>query len=128
MIKIKAKLSRLMMTMAMAAVVTPLSADPILCGGTNYNQGINALMGMTSFVTTMMTCTMSITTAVAGIVSLIGALNIYIKMNTGQEGITKSIVMLVGGVLFMIAATITMPAFFGFSYASGYVPGLAWWR
>ena len=38
----------------------------------------------------------------------------YIKMNTGEEGIAKSIVSLLGACLFIIGASIVFPAFFGY--------------
>ena len=44
--------------------------------------------------------------AIASIVAIIGALQIYIQMNTGEGDVTKSIMMLVGACLFMIGATI----------------------
>ncbi|NMX18453.1 DUF4134 domain-containing protein [Bacteroides vulgatus] len=53
--------------------------------------------------------------AIASIVAIIGALQIYIKMNTGEGDVTKSIMMLVGACLFMIGATIIFPAFFGYN-------------
>ena len=52
--------------------------------------------------------------AVAGIVVIVSALQIYIKMNTGEEGVKKNIMMLGGACLFLIGATIVFPAFFGY--------------
>ena len=51
----------------------------------------------------------------AAIVAIIGALQIYFKMTTGEGDITKSIMMLVGACLFMIGAFILFPAFFGYN-------------
>ena len=53
--------------------------------------------------------------AVAAIFAIIGALQIYIKMNTGEGDVTKSIMMLIGACLFMIGATVLFPAFFGYN-------------
>ena len=53
--------------------------------------------------------------AISAIVAIIGALQIYIKMNTGEGDVTKSIMMLIGACLFMIGATILFPAFFGYN-------------
>lgn len=52
--------------------------------------------------------------AVATILAIVSALQIYIKMNTGEDGITKSIVALFGACLFIIGASIVFPAFFGY--------------
>jgi hypothetical protein len=35
-------------------------------------------------------------------------------MNTGEEGVTKDIITVVGACLFMIGASIVFPAFFGY--------------
>lgn len=118
-------INKVILTALFFLAVIPMDAEHKAVGGVDYSQGVNALMSMTSFVTTMMTLTMGLTFAIAGSASVIGALNIYIKMNTGQEGIAKSIMMLVGAVIFMVAATITMPAFFGFQY-SGVSTGDGW--
>lgn len=52
--------------------------------------------------------------AVTSVFAVIAALQIYIKMNTGEEGIAKSIVSLLGACLFIIGASIVFPAFFGY--------------
>ena len=45
---------------------------------------------------------------------IVSVCQIYIKMNTGEDGITKHILTLVGACLFIIGATIVFPAFFGY--------------
>ena len=52
--------------------------------------------------------------AFASVFAVVSALQIYIKMNTGEDGITKSITTLVGACLFIIGASIVFPAFFGY--------------
>ena len=52
--------------------------------------------------------------AVASVFVVVAALQIYIKMNTGEDGVVKSIVSLVGACLFIIGASIVFPAFFGY--------------
>jgi hypothetical protein len=52
--------------------------------------------------------------AIAGIVAVIASLQIYIKMNVGEDGIKKEILMVVGAILFIISASIVMPALFGY--------------
>ena len=58
--------------------------------------------------------TMDVLYAGAAIVVVISALQIYIRMNTGEGEVTKSIMMLIGGCLFMILAPIVMEGIFGF--------------
>ena len=83
-------------------------------GSVDYSQGADGLADATAFVGTMMIYTIDILYAVAAIVVIISALQIYIKMNNQEGDITKSIMMLLGGILFMIGAMIVMPAFFGY--------------
>jgi len=51
---------------------------------------------------------------VAGVVSVIASLQIYFKINAGEEGWKKEILMVVGAILFIIGATVVFPAFFGY--------------
>ena len=50
----------------------------------------------------------------AGICVIVSGFQIYVKMNTGEDGITKSVVTLVGACLFLIGAFLVFPAFFGY--------------
>lgn len=83
-------------------------------GGVNYSWGADALASMHDYVVTMMLYVQYIIYAVAGGFAVIAAFQIYIKMNTGEDGITKHILTLVGACLFIIGATIVFPAFFGY--------------
>ncbi len=85
------------------------------CGSVDYSQGADALARMNDYVITMLLYVVYLLYAGAAILSIISALQIYIKMNLGEDGIKKAIVMLLGAILFMIGATIVMPAFFGYS-------------
>lgn len=84
------------------------------CGGVDYSRGADALAQMHDYVVTMMLYVLYLTYAIAAIMVVISALQIYIKMNTGEDGITKSIMMLIGACLFMIGASIVFPSFFGY--------------
>ena len=68
----------------------------------------------TGNVVTMMLYVLYICYAVASVFVVVAALQIYIKMNTGEDGVVKSIVSLVGACLFIIGASIVFPAFFGY--------------
>ena len=84
------------------------------CGSVDYSWGADGLAEATAFVGTMMIYIVEILYAIAGIVVIVAALQIYIKMNTGEDGVTKSILTLIGACLFMIGASILFPAFFGY--------------
>lgn len=83
-------------------------------GGVNYSWGADALATMHDFVVTMMLYVLYICYAIASVLVVVAALQIYIKMNTGEDGVVKSIVSLIGACLFIIGASIVFPAFFGY--------------
>lgn len=93
-----------------------LSFDTVYarCGGVDYSWGADALASMHDYVVTMMLYVLYILYAVASVVAVISAFQIYYKMNVGEEGVTKFISILVGACLFLIGATMVLPAFFGY--------------
>ena len=92
----------------------PMSASA-KCGGVDYSWGADALANAHDYTVTMMLYVVYLSYAIAGLVAVIGALQIYIKMQTGEGDITKSIMMLIGACLFMIGAYVLFPAFFGYN-------------
>ena len=84
------------------------------CGGVNYSWGADARASMHDYVVTMMLYVLYICYALATVVGIISALQITIKMNIGEDGVKKAIMMLVGAILFIISASIVFPAFFGY--------------
>ena len=101
---------------ALLAVLSPLLSMTLSakCGGVDYSWGADALAMMHDYVITMMLYVLYIDYAIAGIVVIVASLQIYIKMNTGEEGIVKQIMMVVGACIFLISAAIVLPAMFGY--------------
>ena len=60
-------------------------------GSVNYSWGADALATMHDFVVTMMLYVLYICYAVASVFVVVAALQIYIKMNTGEDGVVKSL-------------------------------------
>ena len=100
------------LTILAAATPTVATAK---CGSVDYSWGADALSSMHDYVVTMMLYVLWLAYAFAAIMAIISALQIYIKMNSGEEGVTKSIMTLVGACLFIIGASIVFPAFFGYN-------------
>lgn len=50
--------------------------------------------------------------AIAGVVVLGGAISVFIKMNNEEQDIKKSIMLIVGSCIFLIAAAQALPLFF----------------
>ena len=84
------------------------------CGAVDYSWGVDGLQEATSYLGTMVIYTIEVLYAGAAIMVIVASLQIYIKMNLHEGDVTKSIMMLIGGILFMIGAMIVMPAFFGY--------------
>ena len=91
-------------------------------GGVNYSLTAQALAEMTEEVMLTMGYVVGLLYAVASLLAMYNATVIYIKMQTGEEGFTKSVLMLLGAILFLIGATIVLPAFFGYSVGSSGSP------
>ena len=96
------------------AILLP-SAAIARCGGVDYSWGADALASAHDYAITMLLYIVYLSYAGASIMALIGALQIYVKMQTGDGDITKSIMMLLGACVFLIGASILFPAFFGYS-------------
>ena len=84
------------------------------CGGVDYSWGADALALMHDYVVTMMLYVLYLIYAIAAIMAIYASLQIYFKMNVGEEGIVKDIMMVVGACLFIIGASIVFPSFFGY--------------
>ena len=89
-----------------------------LCGSVDYSKGAEALSDATHFMGTLTMYVIDISYAVAAIVVVVSALQIYVKMTYHEGEVLKNIMMLMGGILFMIAASLVMPAFFGYQNLS----------
>lgn len=85
------------------------------CGSVDYSWGAEALARQHDFVVTMMLYVLYVIYAVAGIVVIYSSVQIYIKMNMGEQGILKEIVTVGFACLFLIGASTVFPAFFGYT-------------
>ena len=83
-------------------------------GGVDYSWGASALAKAHDFTVTMVLYVLYVCYAVGSIMSIISALIIYIKINNQEGQVMKNIMTLVGAGIFMIGATIVLPAFFGY--------------
>ena len=61
-------------------------------------------------------CAVCLSTLSPPVFVVVSALQIYIKMNTGEDGVVKSIVSLVGACLFIIGASIDSRLFSAIAY------------
>lgn len=109
----------LIMLLSVSSVIYAAISD----GSTRYDLTAQALANMTDEVVLTMGYVVGLVYAVASLTAIYNATVIYIKLNAGEEGFMKSVLMLVGSIMFLIGATIVLPAFFGYnSGSSGYSP------
>ena len=88
-------------------------------GGVDYTWTLNALHEANRFILVMMQYMLGILYSIASLLSLYSALVIFMKVQAGEDGFLKATLTLVGSFLFLIGATMVMPAFFGIRYFSG---------
>ncbi len=112
------RFQRVVFFLALLLPFGTLQAAVVSNGGTNYSLTAQALADMTDEVVLTMGYVVGLLYAVASLLAIYNATVIYIKLQAGEEGFTKSVLMLIGAILFLIGATIVMPAFFGYNFGS----------
>ena len=79
----------------------------------DYSAGTKALGTVTTEIAKYVPVAVKLCYAIAGVVAVVGAISVYIKMNNEEQDVKKSIMMLVGACIFLIAAAQALPLFFG---------------
>ncbi len=91
--------------------VLPVLAD---AGVPDYSKGAQELYVMnTDWIMPIGYSVIGIIYATAAVLAIYSATTIYIKLQTGDEGFLKSVMMLLGAILFLFSAVWVLPAFFG---------------
>lgn len=84
---------------------------------TSYAQdtaaGSNALSMAKETIKTYVPLVRDLIYALAGVVALVGAISVFIKMNNEEQDVKKSIMMIVGACVFLVIAATALPKFFG---------------
>ena len=79
----------------------------------DYSAGTNALGTVSVEIAKYVPVVVKLCYAIAGVVAVVGAISVYIKMNNEEQDVKKSIMMIVGACVFLIAAAQALPLFFG---------------
>ena len=101
---------RFCMLVAMFCMVTLAFAQN---SAGDYTAGTTALGTVTTEIAKYVPVAVKLCYAIAGVVAVVGAISVYIKMNNEEQDVKKSIMMLVGACIFLIAAAQALPLFFG---------------
>ena len=78
----------------------------------DYTAGTTALSEVTTQIAKYIPYVVKLVYAIAGVVAVVGAISVYIKMNNEEQDVKKSIMMIVGACLFLVAAAQALPLFF----------------
>ena len=79
----------------------------------DYTAGTPALGTVTTEIAKYVPYVVKLCYAIAGVVAIVGAISVYIKMNNEEQDVKKSIMMIVGACIFLVAAAQALPLFFG---------------
>lgn len=78
------------------------------------SSGTSALTSVTTEIAKYIPIVQKLIYAIAGVVAVIGAVSVYFKMNNDEQDVKKSIMMIVGACIFLVAAATALPGFFGY--------------
>ena len=84
-------------------------------GGVDMQTGTGALDDVTNNIAAYIDPVRKVIYAIAAIVAIGGGISVYVKMNNEEQDVKKSIMMIVGACIFLIAAATALPAFFGYN-------------
>ena len=82
-------------------------------GGAGYEAGKNAISEASEQIDQYVPIATKLCYAIAGVVAIVGAISVYVKMNNEEQDVKKSIMMIIGACVFLIAAAQALPLFFG---------------
>ena len=82
-------------------------------GGAGYDAGKNAISEASEQIAQYVPIATKLCYAIAGVVAIVGAISVYVKMNNEEQDVKKSIMMIIGACVFLIAAAQALPLFFG---------------
>lgn len=98
---------RFVVVMLLLVVVT-VSAD-----AQNINSGVTAITQSTDALKKYIPVVTNLCYVLAGLVGILGTVSVFIKMNNEEQDVKKSIMMIVGSCIFLLAAAQALPLFFG---------------
>lgn len=95
------------------AVMLLLVVCTVAVDAQNIDSGVQAITKSTDALKKYLPVVVKLCYVLAGIVAILGAISVYIKMNNEEQDVKKSIMMIVGACIFLVAAAQALPLFFG---------------
>ena len=107
------KIKTVVMDPRFVAVMPLLVICTVSVEAQSMDSGVKAITQASDSIKKYLPVVTKLIYVIAGIVAVLGAISVYIKMNNEEQDVKKSIMMIVGACIFLIAAAQALPLFFG---------------
>ena len=89
----------------MAAIALVISTSNVMAGSKGFTKATQEVSSYQTPVSNLMK-------AIAAVIVLVGAFNVYFKMQNGDQDVKKTIMLTIGGCIAFIALSEALPLFF----------------
>ena len=107
------KIKGIVMDPRFVAVMLLLVVCTVAVDAQSMDSGAQAIGKATDSLKKYLPVVTKLIYVIAGIIGILGIISVYIKMNNEEQDVKKSIMMIVGACIFLIAAAQALPLFFG---------------
>lgn len=107
------KIKTVVMDPRFVAVMLLLVICTVSVEAQSMDSGVKAITQASDSIKKYLPVVTKLIYVIAGIIGVLGIVSVYIKMNNEEQDVKKSIMMIVGACIFLIAAAQALPLFFG---------------
>lgn len=107
------KIKTVVMDPRFVAVMLLLVICTVSVEAQSMDSGVKAISTASDSIKKYLPVVTKLIYVIAGIIGVLGIVSVYIKMNNEEQDVKKSIMMIVGACIFLIAAAQALPLFFG---------------
>lgn len=107
------KIKTVVMDPRFVAVMLLLVICTVSVEAQSMDSGVKAISTASDSIKKYIPVVTKLIYVIAGVIGVVGIISVYIKMNNEEQDVKKSIMMIVGACIFLIAAAQALPLFFG---------------
>lgn len=107
------KIKTVVMDPRFVAVMLLLVICTVSVEAQSMESGVKAISTASDSIKKYLPVVTKLIYVIAGIIGVVGIISVYIKMNNEEQDVKKSIMMIVGACIFLVAAAQALPLFFG---------------
>lgn len=107
------KIKTVVMDPRFVAVMLLLVICTVSVEAQSMDSGVKAITQASDSIKKYLPVVTKLIYVIAGVIGVVGIISVYIKMNNEEQDVKKSIMMIVGACIFLIAAAQALPLFFG---------------